>query len=75
MKPVPKMKPSLRIDRTNPDHHLYLNNGTWWIHFTIHLHDYTARRVRHSLGTRDILEARVRRDRRLEELVQGRGVA
>ena len=75
IKPVPKMKLSLRIDRSNPDHHLYLNKGTWWIHFNVHLQDYTARRVRHSLGTTEVVEARVRREWRLGELVEGRGVA
>ena len=49
------------------NHHIWNNNGTWWVHYTIHLPDYTARRVRRSLRTRDVAEARVRRD----ELLRG----
>lgn len=46
----------------NPDHHLWNNRGTWWCHFTLHRSDYTAERVRVSLKTRDVAEARRRRD-------------
>lgn len=51
-----------RIDRGNPDHHLWNNRGTWWCHFTLHRPDYTAERVRVSLRTREVGEARLRRD-------------
>jgi hypothetical protein len=47
---------------SNPDHHLWNNRGTWWCHFTLHRPDYTAERVRVSLRTRDLAEARLRRD-------------
>jgi hypothetical protein len=53
---------SLRIDDTNPLHHLWNNNGTWWIHFTEHLPDFTKRRIRKSLGTRHVTIAIKRRD-------------
>ena len=53
---------SLRIDAQNPLHHLWNNNGTWWVHYTEHLPDFTKRRVRRSLGTRDREEAVRRRD-------------
>ena len=66
---------SLRIDPDNPDHHLYRNNGTWWIHYTRHLPDYTVQRVRHSLRTKDCSIARLRRDQVIEGLLQERGVA
>ena len=66
---------SLRIDPDNPDHHLYRNNGTWWIHYTRHLPDYTVRRVRHSLRTKDRAEARLRRDRLIAGLLDERGAA
>lgn len=46
----------------NPNHHLWNNRGTWWCHFTIHRADYTAERIRVSLRTRDLEEARERRD-------------
>ena len=49
------------------NHHIWNNNGTWWVHYTVHLPDYTARRVRRSLRTRDVAEARARRD----ELLRG----
>ncbi|MCF6313702.1 MAG: hypothetical protein L3J39_14750 [Verrucomicrobiales bacterium] len=53
---------AVRVDRNNPDHHLWNNRGTWWCHFTLHKADYTAQRVRVSLKTRDQQEARERRD-------------
>ena len=27
---------ALRIDESNLNHHLWNNNGTWWIHYTIY---------------------------------------
>lgn len=55
-------------DAGNADHHIWNNNGTWWLHYTLHLADYTKRRVRESLRTRDVEEARRRRDARLATL-------
>jgi len=46
----------------NPDHNIWNNNGTWWCHYTVHDSNKTARRVRVSLETKDINEARRRRD-------------
>ncbi len=46
----------------NPDHNIWNNNGTWWLHATVHHPDYTKERVRVSLGTKDREEARLRRD-------------
>ena len=46
----------------NENHHLWNNNGTYWCHFTVHPPDYTKRRVRVSLHTSDLAEARRRRD-------------
>lgn len=66
---------SLRIDPGNPDHHLYRNNGTWWIHYTRHLPDYTVQRVRHSLRTKDRAAARRLRDQLIAALRQERGAA
>ena len=54
---------AVRVDADNPDHHLWNNNGTWWLHCTVHLPDFTSQRVRRSLGTRDVQKARARRDR------------
>ena len=53
---------TVRPGAVNPDHHIWNNNGTWWCHFTVHHADYTAERVRVSLHTRDLAEARKRRD-------------
>jgi hypothetical protein len=53
---------ALRIRTANPNHHLWNNNGTWWTHYTLHLPDYTKKRVRRSLGTRSLTEARRKRD-------------
>jgi hypothetical protein len=53
---------SIKIDSENPDHHLWNNHGTWWIHYTVHQADYTKRRVRVSLETRNLREARERRN-------------
>lgn len=54
---------SIRIHGNNPDHHLWLNNGTWYIHFTLHTADFTKQRVRASLKTQDVKQARIKRDR------------
>lgn len=53
---------SLRTHPRNPNHHLWWNNGTWWLHATVHHPNYTKERVRVSLGTKDRDEARERRD-------------
>lgn len=53
---------SVRIDADNPNHHLWNNNGTWWCHYTVHPTDHTTRRERVSLRTRNVGEARQRRD-------------
>ena len=53
---------SIRIHAGNPDHHLWNNNGTFWCHYTIHLPDYTKRRVRCSLCTSRLGHARKLRD-------------
>lgn len=47
----------------NPNHHLWNNHGTWFIHYTIHPTRITKERVRCSLGTKDVVVARERRDR------------
>ena len=53
---------ALRIDKENLNHHLWNNNGTWWIHYTIYPTPVTAVRIRQSLKTRILSEARKRRD-------------
>ena len=68
---MPVGYPSIRVQDSNPTHHLWNNNGTWWCHYTIHRPDHTKQRVRRSLGTRDLREARRRRDAILRSLNHG----
>ena len=58
----------IRVNPRNPDHHLWLNNGTWFICYTLHLPDYTKARIRASLRTKSPLRARRRRDAILARL-------
>jgi hypothetical protein len=44
------------------DHHLWRNGRLWWVAFTVHLPGWQKDRVRLSLGTADLDEARRRRD-------------
>ena len=53
----------LRISDDNPNHHLWNNNGIWWLHYTVYPTAYTSERVRRSLGTHSLDVARDRRDR------------
>ncbi len=55
-------KLSIRVSEANRLHHLWNNNGTWWLHYTEHLADFTKRRVRRSLRTHDLEDAVRRRD-------------
>jgi len=59
---------SIRIRPDNPNHHLFNNHGTWWIHYTVHQPDFTKSRIRQSAHTPNLLEARRRRDQLLSEL-------
>lgn len=56
---------SIRVRAGRPNHHLWNNNGTWFIHYTVHGPDFTKSRVRQSLGTKSIRAARQLRDHRL----------
>jgi hypothetical protein len=53
---------AIRLNPGNPDHHLWNNNGTWFVHYTIHPTPFTKQRIRASLGTKNLAEARLRRD-------------
>lgn len=67
--------PSIRVDRANPLHHLWCNNGTWWVHYTLHF-GHRKRRIRRSLETSTLDEAVRRRDALLARLaVEGETVA
>jgi hypothetical protein len=62
---------SVRIWAHNPDHHIYNNNGTWWLHYTAYPTPLTTQRLRRSLKTRDVTLARSRRDAVLAQLFSG----
>ena len=64
---------ALRIDDSNLNHHLWNNNGTWWIHYTIYPTPVTVERIRNSLKTKSLREARNRRDEILNELLNQAG--
>ncbi len=66
--------PSIRVRAHNTDHHLWNNHGTWWCHYTVHLADYTKRRVRLSLGTPSVEQARKLRDQLLRRALKGGGL-
>jgi hypothetical protein len=59
---------SLRTHPRNPNHHLWWNNGTWWLHATVHRPDYTKQRLRLPLETKNIHRARAQRDTLLASL-------
>jgi hypothetical protein len=52
---------SIRIDGQNPNHHLWLNHGWWWVHYVVHRGN-RKERIRRSLQTRDLDAARRKRD-------------
>lgn len=54
---------SIRVNPGSRNHHLWNNHGTWFVHFTVHHADHTKQRVRTSLRTRRLAEARILRDR------------
>jgi hypothetical protein len=56
---------AIRLNPGNPDHHLWNNNGTWFVHYTTHPTPFTKQRMRASLETKDVAEARLRRDQLL----------
>jgi hypothetical protein len=59
-------KLSIRTNPENPNHHLWNNHGTWFVHYVVHPTPWTKERIRRSLGTRSIEEARRRRDELFE---------
>ncbi len=53
---------SVRVNHANPNHHLWNNNGTWFIHYVVHPTPITKERIRRSLRTKSLEEARALRD-------------
>ena len=62
---------AVRVNHENPDHHLWDNNGTWFVHYTVHPDALTSERVRRSLRTKDLDVARRRRDSLFTSLGRG----
>ena len=60
--------PSIRVHEDNANHHLWNNHGTWFLHYTIHPTPLTKQRIRRSLGTKDLEQARRRRDEIFSQL-------
>lgn len=58
---MPRGHLSVRVDASNRHHHLWNNNGAWWVHYTLNF-DCRTRRVRRSLKTGSLDEAIRRRD-------------
>ncbi|MBI3887145.1 MAG: hypothetical protein HY302_15675 [Opitutae bacterium] len=52
----------MRVCPSNPNHHLWNNNGTWYLHYTVHPTPLTKARMRVSLGTKSLEVARRLRD-------------
>jgi hypothetical protein len=63
-------KASIRISDDNLNHHLFFNNGIWWLHYTAYPTAITSHRIRQSLKTRDVELARDRRDAVLKDLFE-----
>jgi hypothetical protein len=60
--------PQIKTDAdADPDHHLWRNGRLFWVAFTVHLPGWQKERIRRSLGTADVEEARRRRDQLLRD--------
>lgn len=53
---------AIRMNPANPNHHLWNNNGTWFVHYTVSEPGCSGERRRQSLRTHKISEARKRRN-------------
>jgi hypothetical protein len=62
--------PSVRLNPENLNHHLWNNNGTWFLHYTVYPTPFTKQRIRRSLGTKDVTVARERRDHFFQHLLE-----
>ena len=64
----------MKLDKRNPNHHIWCNNGTYFVHVTLVWNGRWKQRVRTSLRTRNVVEARRRRDRFLSLLHRNPGL-
>lgn len=51
-----------RFQRLGENHHLWRNGRFWWIAYTVIIDGWRQERIRHSLKTDDLAQARGRRD-------------
>lgn len=58
-----------RRESSNEEHHLFPNNGKWWMHFTVHMKDKTTERVRFSLKTGNLPKAQELRDNIINDVM------
>lgn len=63
MQTEPSLHLVTRRTDANPNHHLWKNNGTWWIRFTLRSTEGESIRHAYSLKTPDLEAARRKRDR------------
>jgi hypothetical protein len=61
---------ALRVPRGKPAHHLWNNNGTWWVHYSIRHPAGGTMRYRESLKTPDFDTACQKRDKFLRPLIR-----
>jgi hypothetical protein len=57
----------------DPNHHLWRNGRLWWVAFTVHLPGWQKERIRLSLRTDDVHQARRRRDELFSRYPEVRG--
>ena len=62
-----------RAPEAHPDHHLWKNGRTYWVAFTFHTQQGRKHRVRRSLHTELVDEARARRDALLRDYASRSG--
>jgi hypothetical protein len=67
----PRLSTRPQANSGGPNHHLFNNNGTWFIHYTLFPDPFTKQRVRASLKTANLHEARQRRDAFFAQLPGG----
>jgi hypothetical protein len=66
---------SVRVNPGYPNHHIWNNHGTWYLHYVIYPTPITKQRIRRSLGTKYVAEARRLRDEFLAETCAENAIA
>ena len=54
----------------NENHHIALNGDRWWLNMSLLYADNTHKRLRTNLHTKDVEEARRKRDRIIDALIK-----